>query len=106
MLLDLDDNEIMSMFKDLGIDAWGDWRKIKKAVENVRLRESSIEMDNNRVVANDEHILDATCVNIVRKILAEDALFQCAILNKTSRILFLTMNYIESIEKEILVAGS
>ena len=58
------------------------------------------------VVADDEHILDATCVNIVRNIHAEDAMFQCAILNKASRILFLTMNYIETAEKEILVAGS
>ena len=63
-------------------------------------------MDNIRVVANDEHILDATCVNIVRKIHAEDAMFQCAIFYVASRILFLTMNYIETREKEILVAGS
>ena len=36
MLLDLDDNEMMSMLKDLCINAWGDRRTIKKAVENVR----------------------------------------------------------------------
>ena len=56
MLLDLHDHDMMSIFKDLGIDALGDRRKIKTAVENVRLRESSVEMDNNRVVASDEHI--------------------------------------------------
>ena len=28
----------------------------KKAVENVRLQESSVKIDNNRVVASDEHI--------------------------------------------------
>ena len=56
MLLDLHDNEMMSIFKDLGIDAWGDRRNMKNAAENVRLLESSVEMDNNRVVASDEHI--------------------------------------------------
>ena len=40
---------MMSIFKDLGIDAWGDRRKIKRAVEHVRLRESEVKIDDNRM---------------------------------------------------------
>ena len=64
MLLDLDYHELMSMFKDIGIDAWGEGRKNKKAVENVRLQESSVEVDNNTVVANDGQIFECNlCEN-------------------------------------------
>ena len=49
MLLDFDDREMMSMFKDLGINTWGDRRRIKKAVEDVnkKVERSTVNLLKN-----------------------------------------------------------
>ena len=45
MLLDLDDGEVMSMF-----NTWGDRRRIKKAVENVKKK-----VERSTVNVTEEH---------------------------------------------------
>ena len=48
MFLQMKDTDYMDMFKDLGISAWGDRFKIKQAVRNSMVVDTSVNGDTKR----------------------------------------------------------
>ena len=52
MLLDLRDEEMMDMFKNIGIVSWGIRHKFKRAVEDLKPKKDDVNIENK---TNEEH---------------------------------------------------
>ena len=82
MLQDLDNEEIMSMFKELGITAWGERRKIRKGIETLKTQKENDDVSKTQTHFNTIHEDTVDFVDVSKTqshciTNSEDDLFDC-----------------------------